>query len=37
MALEGSAVTGVRTERTSPTGYYKGVTYRGAIQLLADP
>lgn len=37
MALEGSVVTGVWTERTSPTGYYKGTTYHGAIQLLADP
>jgi hypothetical protein len=37
MTLEGSVVTGVWTERTSPTGYYKGATYHGAIQLLADP
>jgi len=37
MALDGSVVTGVWTERTSPTDHYKGVTYHGAIQLLADP
>ncbi len=37
MTLEGSVVTGTWTERTSPTGYYKGATYHGAIQLLADP
>jgi hypothetical protein len=24
-------------ERTSPTGYYKGAVYRGAIQLLTAP
>lgn len=37
IALEGSVATGIWTERTSPTGYYKGATYHGAIQLLADP
>jgi len=37
MALEGSVVTGSWTERTSPTGYYKGAIYHGAIQLLIDP
>jgi hypothetical protein len=37
MTLEGSVITGTWTERTSPTGYYKGATYHGAIQLLADP
>jgi transcriptional regulator with XRE-family HTH domain len=32
-----STVTGTWIERTSPTGYYKGAVYRGAIQLLVDP
>lgn len=32
-----SVVTGTWIERTSPTGYYKGAVYRGAIQLLVDP
>lgn len=32
-----SVATGTWTERTSPTGYYKGAVYRGAIQLLIDP
>lgn len=32
-----SVATGTWVERTSPTGYYKGAVYRGAIQLLIDP
>jgi hypothetical protein len=32
-----STATGTWIERTSPTGYYKGAVYRGAIQLLVDP
>jgi hypothetical protein len=32
-----SIVTGTWIERTSPTGYYNGAVYRGAIQLLVDP
>lgn len=32
-----SVATGTWTERTSPTGYYKGAVYRDAIQLLIDP
>jgi len=32
-----SVVTGTWVERTSPTGYYKGAVYHGAIQLLLDP
>ncbi|WP_152991204.1 helix-turn-helix domain-containing protein [Frankia sp. R43] len=37
LSLAGSVLTGSWTERTSPTGYYKGATYYGAIQLLLDP
>lgn len=32
-----SVATGTWVERTSPTGYYNGAVYRGAIQLLIDP
>ncbi len=34
---DGSILTGTWMERTSPTGYYKGSVYHGAIQLLVDP
>ncbi|MGH3865514.1 MAG: hypothetical protein ACRDQ4_05110 [Pseudonocardiaceae bacterium] len=37
LSVSDSAVTGTWIERTSPTGYYKGAVYRGAIQLLIDP
>jgi hypothetical protein len=37
LAVNDSTVTGTWVERTSPTGYYKGAVYRGAIQLLVDP
>jgi hypothetical protein len=37
MSLDGSVATGTWTERTSPDGYYRGATYHGTIQLLADP
>jgi hypothetical protein len=37
LAASDSTVTGTWIERTSPTGYYKGAIYRGAIQLLVDP
>jgi hypothetical protein len=37
LAASDSTVTGTWIERTSPTGYYKGAVYRGAIQLLVDP
>jgi len=36
-SVSDSIVTGTWIERTSPTGYYKGAVYRGAIQLLIDP
>ncbi|MGH3929303.1 MAG: helix-turn-helix domain-containing protein [Pseudonocardiaceae bacterium] len=35
--VDGSVLTGKWMERTSPTGYYKGAVYHGAIQLLLDP
>ena len=35
--VDGSVLTGTWMERTSPTGYYKGAVYHGAIQLLVDP
>ena len=37
LAVDGFTVTGTWVEHTSPTGYYKGAIYRGAIQLLASP
>jgi len=37
LALDGLFATGTWEERTSPTGYYKGAIYRGAIQLLVAP
>jgi hypothetical protein len=37
LIISESIVTGTWIERTSPTGYYKGAVYRGAIQLFIDP
>jgi hypothetical protein len=37
LVLAGSVATGTWSERTSPTGYYRGVVYHGAIQLVIDP
>lgn len=37
LSVADSVATGTWVERTSPTGYYKGAVYRGAIQLLIDP
>lgn len=37
LVVNGSAVTGSWSERTSPTGYYRGSVYHGALQLLLDP
>lgn len=37
LAVADSVATGTWVERTSPTGYYNGAVYRGAIQLLLDP
>jgi hypothetical protein len=37
LTLDGFTATGTWAERTSPTGYYRGATYRGAIQFLVAP
>jgi hypothetical protein len=37
LAVDGFTITGTWVEHTSPTGYYRGAIYRGAIQLLASP
>lgn len=37
LSLDGMTATGSWEERTSPTGYYKGAAYRGALQLLVSP
>jgi len=37
LSVSGLATTGTWEERTSPTGYYKGAIYRGAIQMLLSP
>jgi transcriptional regulator with XRE-family HTH domain len=37
LSLDGMTATGSWEERTSPTGYYKGAEYRGAMQLLVSP
>lgn len=37
LSLDGVSATGSWEERTSPTGYYKGAVYRGAMQLLIAP
>jgi hypothetical protein len=37
LTIDGMTATGSWAERTSPTGYYKGAVYRGAMQLLIGP
>jgi hypothetical protein len=37
LLVEGTAVSGIWRERTSPTGYYQGATYTGALHMLLDP
>ncbi len=37
LSVDGSIATGTWTERTSPTGYYKGAVYHGTIQLIVNP
>lgn len=37
LELEPPMATGYWREMTSPTGYYKGATYHGALQLVVDP
>lgn len=36
-ALEPPVTTGSWREITSPTGYYKGATYHGTLQMVIDP
>lgn len=36
LAVNGSTVGGTWEEKTSPSGYYQGAIYRGAIQLVAS-
>ena len=37
LMVDGMTATGSWEERTSPTGYYKGAVYRGALQFLIAP
>jgi hypothetical protein len=37
LALDVPMATGTWREKTSPTGYYKGATYHGTVQLIVDP
>jgi len=37
LTLDGLTATGAWEEHTSPTGYYRGAVYRGAMQLLVAP
>lgn len=37
LSVEGAVATGTWTERTSPTGYYKGAAYHGTIQMIVNP
>lgn len=34
LTLDGRVATGTWSEQTSPTGYYEGATYYGALQLV---
>jgi hypothetical protein len=37
LALDMPVATGTWRETTSPTGYYRGATYHGTLQLVIDP
>ncbi len=37
LVLEPPVATGSWRETTSPTGYYKGATYHGTLQMVIDP
>ena len=37
LTAEGSVVSGIWAERTSPTGHYRGATFRGLLQLVVAP
>jgi len=37
LRADGLLVTGSWTERTAPSGYYRGAVYHGIVQLVVDP
>jgi hypothetical protein len=37
LRADGLLVTGSWTERTAPSGYYRGAVYHGILQLVVDP
>lgn len=37
LGVEKSVATGTWRENTSPTGYYKGATFHGTLQMVIDP
>lgn len=37
LAVDKSVATGTWREQTSLTGYYKGATYHGTVQMVVDP
>jgi hypothetical protein len=37
LTVDGNVITGTWVEQTSPSGYYRGARYHGAIQLLGEP
>ncbi len=37
LSVDGSVATGSWMEQTSPTGYYRGATYHGTLQLVINP
>jgi len=37
LMVDGMTANGSWEEETSPTGYYKGAVYRGALQFLVGP
>jgi hypothetical protein len=37
LSTDGLLVTGSWTERTSPSGYYRGAVYHGVVQFVLDP
>jgi hypothetical protein len=37
LTANGLLITGTWTERTSPTGYYRGAVYHGIVQMVLDP
>lgn len=37
LTVDGSIATGSWTERTSPSGHYRGAVYHGTLQLIVNP